>query len=162
MKRAFLFSLAAMTLVTPAHARDSLGVFGSWGAFRDPGPPRCYAIAEPERRASNGRWRAFASVGYWPRKGVRGQVHFRLSRERDLKSPVMLAIGVRRFDLIAGSADAWAPNKRVDAAIIAAIRMGASMSVRGGGKNGSRFVDLYGLRGAATAIDAAALACARL
>ena len=40
-----LACLALACLAVPAAARDSLGVFGSWGAFRDPQVPRCYAIA---------------------------------------------------------------------------------------------------------------------
>lgn len=161
MKRAALFFILAMALAAPAQARDSLGVFERWGAFRDPAASRCYAIAEPAARTANGRWRAFAAVGYWPKKGVRGQVHFRLSREKAPGAPVSLSIGVRRFTLAAGGADAWAPDKRADAAIIAAIRSGTSMSVQTVGKSGAAFADVYALRGAATAIDAAALGCAR-
>lgn len=162
MKRAALFTALIMALSNPAQARESLGVFEGWGAFRDAKAPRCYAIAEPANRSGNGRWRAFAAIGYWPKKSVRGQAHFRLSRERKPEAKVTLSIGMRRLPLIAGSADAWAPDKRVDAAIIAAIRSGTSMSVQTTGKNGSPFADVYALRGAATAIDAAALGCARL
>lgn len=162
MKRAALFEVFAMTLAAPLEARDSLGVFEGWGAFRDPAAPRCYAIAEPANRGRNGRWRPFASVGYWPKRGVRGQMHFRLSREKNAKSEVTLSIGVRSFTLTAGGAEAWAPDKRVDAAIVAAIRSGTSMSIQTTGKNGAPFADVYALRGAATAIDAAALGCARL
>lgn len=153
-----VFALAAV----PVQARDSLGVFGGWGAFRDSSVPRCYAIAEPARRQGTGRaWRAFASVGNWPRQNIRGQAHFRLSRERAPGSNLWLGIGDRRFALTAGPADAWAPDRRTDAAIIAAIRSGTSMSVEGTGRNGRPFVDVYALRGAATAIDAAALGCAQ-
>lgn len=162
MKRAALFPVFALLFAAPVQARDSLGVFESWGAFRDAKTPRCYAIAEPATRTGNGRWRPFAAVGYWPKKGVRGQMHFRLSREKAPKAEVSLGIGDRRFTLIAGGADAWAPDKRVDAAIIAAIRSGNSMSVQTTDKNGAPFTDVYALRGAATAIDAAALGCARL
>src|SRR3546814_18128866 len=89
-------------------------------------------------------------------------MHFRLSREKAPKAQVSLSIGARRFTLTAGGADAWAPDKRVDAAIIAAIRSGTSMSVQATGKNGAPFADVYALRGAAQAMDAAALGCARL
>lgn len=162
MKRAAFLAVLALPFAAPLQARESLGVFERWGAFRDPSAPRCYAIAEPATRTANGRWRAFAAVGSWPKKGVRGQVHFRLSRERAPRAQVSLSIGVRRFALIAGGADAWAPDKRADAAIIAAIRSGTSMSVQTTGKNGAAFADVYALRGAATAIDAAALGCARV
>jgi len=162
---ALAFLIAAFA--TPAQARDSLGVFESWGAFRDPSVPRCYAIAEPVRKHRDSAWPAYASIGSWPRQGVRGQVHFRLSRARtpdDPKTPnnrVTLSIGDQRFALVAGAADAWAADRRADAAIVAAIRSGTSMSVQGRASNGRAFADVYALRGAATAIDAAALGCAR-
>ncbi|MGV3769737.1 MAG: hypothetical protein ACO1NM_06880 [Sphingobium phenoxybenzoativorans] len=171
---AFALTIAALTsaLSSAAQARDSLGVFESWGAFRDPAVPRCYAIAEPARRHRDAAWRAYASIGSWPKQGVRGQIHFRLSRARapdSTKNPnanannrVTLGIGDRQFALVAGTADAWAPDRRTDAAIVAAIRSGTSMSVQGRDARGRLFTDVYALRGAATAIDAAALGCARV
>ncbi len=47
--------LASRPRLRPAAAKDSLGVFSDWGAFRDPSVPRCYAIAMPE--ADNARAR---------------------------------------------------------------------------------------------------------
>ena len=104
----------------------------------------------------------FAAVGNWPRRRVRGQVHFRLSRARAADAPVQLSVGERRFTLVAGQVDAWAADPRADAQIIAAMRSASSMSVSSVGANGRAFADSYALRGAATAIDAAALGCARL
>ena len=45
--------------------------------------------------------------------------------------------------------------------IVAAIRSNRSMSVESLGKGGRAFADVYALKGAATAIDAAAMGCAR-
>lgn len=161
MKRAAIL-LPLLFWPLSAAARDSLGTFEQWGAFRDPDVPRCYAIAEPVRRSGKGaKWRAYASIGSWPREGVRGQVHFRLSKPRREGTKVVLSFGDRRFILVAGGADAWAADRRDDAAIIAAIRSGNSMGVSGTGENGRAFADGYALRGAATAIDAAALGCAK-
>ena len=72
----------ALALPSPAAAKDSLGVFGRWGAFRDPSVPRCYAIAQPTDGA-RGTYAPFASIGTWPKRKepVRGQLHIRLSRK---------------------------------------------------------------------------------
>jgi hypothetical protein len=156
------FLLGLMLIAAPAGARDSLGVFESWGAFRDPEVPRCFAVAEPATRTSGGRWRPFAAVGSWPRANVRGQVHIRLSREIAATSPLTLSIGEQRFTLVGGGADAWARDRRADAAIVAAMRSAPSMSVAARSRTGAGFADTYKLRGAATAIDAAALGCGRL
>ena len=150
-----------LALGTPAiaDARDSLGVFGSWGAFRDPDSPRCYAIARPERQRS-GNWEPFASVGNWPGRGRLGQIHFRLRREMQADSTPVLTIGSRRFELVGRGPDAWAANSRDDAAIVAAMRNGTTMRIEARAGRAGRFVDNYSLRGAASAIDAAAIGCA--
>ncbi len=155
MKRA---ALALLLAASPAMARDQIGVWSSWGAFSDPSPRRCFAIAQPvdpDHRAG------FASIANWPGQNIRGQLHVRLSRARSANAKVSLSIGERRFDLVSGENDAWAPDARTDAAIVAAMRSGRSMSVEGLGRDGQPFADVYALSGAATAIDAAALACRR-
>jgi len=152
----FLLLLTA----SPAAARDSLGIFDRWGAFSDASPRRCFAIAEPVRSSRAAGWRPFASIATWPGQ-ARNQLHVRLSRARDPRARVTLSVGERRFELVAGNADAWAPDSRTDAAVVAAIRSGRSMSVETLGKGGQPFADVYPLRGAATAIDAATLGCAK-
>ncbi|MCX8477074.1 MAG: hypothetical protein MT490_14885, partial [Sphingomonas sp.] len=129
-----------------------------WGAFRDPSPLRCFAIARPVERYRSAQ--PFASIATWPGQRVRNQLHIRLSRPRAANARVTLAIGERRFELRAGDADAWAPDAHTDAAVVAAIRDGRSMSVESVAANGVPFADTYALKGAATAIDAAALGCA--
>lgn len=158
MKRALL---AALIVASPASAaRTSLGTFDSWGAFKDDNPARCYAIAQPVR-GGGGKWRPFASVATWPQARVRGQVHIRLGREKLANAPVTLTIGDRRFDMVAGGADVWAPDPRIDAAIIAAMRSAPSMRIATRAATGVAFAETYVLKGAATAMDAAALGCAR-
>jgi hypothetical protein len=145
----------------PADAHDAIGVYKSWGAFSDPSPLHCFAIAQPVQSGGSSRWRPFASVASWPNQGAHNQLHIRLSRTRDPRARVTLSVGERRFELVAGGADAWAPDARADAAIVAAMRSGRSMSVETLAASGGPFADVYALGGAATAIDAAALACMR-
>ena len=148
--------LIGAMIAGPAMARDTIGVWNRWGAFSDPSPRRCFAIAQPvdpDHRAG------FASIANWPGQNIRSQLHIRLSRGRAGNARVTLSIGERRFELMAGTDDAWAPDARTDAAIVSAMRSGRSMSVEGLGRDGSPFADVYALAGAATAIDAAALAC---
>ena len=136
-----------------------MGIFSLWGSFKD--PARCYAISEAQGRPRADAGRAFASLGWWPDRNVRGQLHIRLSRAKRAGSAVLLRIDDRTFQLIGGGADAWAPNPRADAEIAAAIRTGLEMSVETRSERGGLIRDRYGLRGAATAMDAAAIACAR-
>lgn len=157
MGRGFLLFLSAMA--APASAQPQpLGVFGTWGAFEAPG--RCWAISRPLSRLAEAEAGPFAAIGHWPARGIAGQLHFRLSREKREGSAVLLRIDGRTFQLAARGRDAWARDRRTDADILAAMRTGLEMSVESRADGGGRIRDLYPLRGAATAIDAAAIACA--
>ncbi|MBC2776147.1 hypothetical protein [Parasphingopyxis marina] len=156
-----VIALTIAALAVPAMARDSLGVFAGWGAFRDPETPRCYAIARPERTRA-GDWEPFASIGNWPGRNLNGQVHFRLRREMAEGDTPILTIGDQRFELTGRGPDAWAMDARGDAAIVAAMRSGTTMRIAARSARHGRFTEDYSLRGAATAIDAAALGCAHL
>jgi len=54
------FGLLALIAAAPV-GRVPLGIFSSWGAFRDAQPRHCYAIAMPENGRS-GSWHSFVSV----------------------------------------------------------------------------------------------------
>ncbi|MAS84305.1 MAG: hypothetical protein CL953_00235 [Erythrobacteraceae bacterium] len=161
MKRAIMALAALATLASPALARSSLGVFDDWGAFRDPRQPRCYAISKAERGKGARDYEPYATIATWPKRKVRNQVHVRLSRRLASDGKVVLRISGESYGLTAGEADAWATDKRMDAAIVAAMRAGSRMSVSATDRGGNRFTDEYSLSGVATAIDAAIIACAR-
>lgn len=163
LRQTAALAFAAATVMLPgiAAARDSLGLFAGWGAFRDPAVPRCYAIAMAEPSALARVRQPFAAVGTWPRRGVRNQVHFRLSRQARQGIAPALSIGGQRIVLAGSGADAWSPDRRTDAAIVAAMRSARTMRISARDERGRPFGDTYALNGAATAMDAATLACAR-
>ena len=72
----------------------------------------------------------------------------------------MLRIDNQPFLLVSRGNAAWSDGPRQEQAIIAALRNATSMSVESRDGAGQRFVDPYSLDDAATAIDAAAAACA--
>ncbi|MEO1220851.1 MAG: invasion associated locus B family protein [Pseudomonadota bacterium] len=157
MTRLALLLFALLAVAAPATARDSLGVYSNWAAFRDESPARCYAIAKPSRGSEAG---PFASVATWPGKGVRGQLHFRLSRETREETGATLTIGDQEFELVAKGQNVWAKDNAMDAAIVAAMRSSPRMTIAARAANGARFSDRYNLAGVATAMDAAVVGCA--
>jgi hypothetical protein len=157
MMRPWLLLMMAAGFAAPALAEpQTLGAFGSWGAFRDGG--HCYAITQPYQAPAAQGGQPFASVGTWPGRGA--QLYIRLSREKREGSAVLLRIDGRPFQLIGGPRDAWAPDGRADAEIQTAMRTGIDLVVETRAADGMAVRDLYRLRGAATAMDAAAIACA--
>ena len=162
MRRRLLLLLLCLSIAAPALAqRRPLGTWYFWGAFRD--NERCFAIAEPQQQAqrSHADSRHFASAGWWPGRGLAGQVYIRLGREKRQGSAVLLRIDGRTFQLASAPREAWAPDSGADAEILAAMRTGVEMSVETRSTDGGLMRDVYRLRGAATAIDAAAIACRR-
>jgi len=154
--------IAALLAAPSAMARDSLGIWSTWGAFSDAGVPRCYAIAmadKVEGRADE--FQPYFTVGTWPRRGVRGEIHVRLSRKIGPGSIVTLALAGQRFTLVVGATDAWASDRRMDAAVVAAMRSASTMSITARTAAGRTFTDVYTLAGAASAMDAAMLGCAQ-
>ncbi|MPT47004.1 MAG: hypothetical protein E2598_01105 [Sphingobium sp.] len=143
-----------------AASGDSLGIFDGWGAFRAEAGGRCTAMAQPGRSSAGGeKGRAYAAISSWPAHRVGAQFYVRLSRAQAENSRIWLSIGERRFALTAGKGEAWAQDSTMDSAIIAAMRMTTTMSIEAKGRDGRAFYDLYVLKGAATAMDAARLAC---
>ena len=154
------FLLFSLLVATPVAAeRQVVGIFSQWGAFQEKG--RCFAIARPDRGAGGSEAEAFASVGYWTERKAGAQVHFRLGRDMRTGAAILLRIDDDTFQLIGAGVNAWAPDARADAAIVAAMRRGIGMTIESRSARGGLIREAYRLRGAATAIDAAAVACAR-
>ena len=162
MRAARLAFAVLLLAASPALARDALGMFGAWGAFRDAAVPRCYAIAMAAPSAKQREYQPYADVAWWPRAGARGQVHFRLSRKLQPNAAITLSLGGQRIALTGGGADAWASDKRGDAVIVAGMRSAGEMTVSSRDASGGGFSNTWDLTGAATAMDAATLACASL
>ncbi|MEO9462729.1 MAG: invasion associated locus B family protein [Marinomonas sp.] len=156
-----IFGLGAGMLALPASAKDHLGVYNDWGAFRDKGIPRCYAIAKAAPSTKQRDHSPFASVATWPARKIRGQMHFRLSHNVTATKAITLTMGDKSFSLTGSGGDAWAKDKRMDAQIVAAMRSAKQMVVKATDSRGRRFSNTYKLAGAATAMDAATLGCAK-
>ena len=158
-----LAAAVMMLAATPALARDALGVFGTWAAFRDPAVPRCYAIAQPDHTSGGAQsFKPYADVGSWPTRNIHGAFHLRLARRTAPGSPITLSLGGQHFALVGGGGDAWAADPRMDAAITAAMRSAEGMSVSARDTAGQTFGAGWKLSGAATAMDLALVGCAGL
>lgn len=149
-----------LAAISPAIAQDKrlVGIYGGWGAFR--GNDRCYAMAEPDSAAARGKG-AFAAFTFWPNRAPRGQVSIALRKPRRAGSAILLSVDGAPMQLAGAGRLAWAPTPAADAAIQRAVRTGVRLRIETRAESGERLIDSYTLRGAASAIDAAAIACAK-
>lgn len=147
---------ALLLLATPAVAAQLVGIYGQWGAFADTDKARCHAIATAAAEDGK-RPDGYLSVVLTPK--AMPQVYARLSRPMSANAGISLTVEGRRFRLSGSGRDAFARNAQMDKALIAAMRSARSLSIETLGADGRALVDSYSLSGAASAIDAARLAC---
>ena len=156
--RNFLLILLIVTAPVSAE-RHSAGIFFSWGAFVEAAPRRCFAIARPPAFRGTAAASPFVSVSFSAARP--GEVHARLRQAPRAGSSVLLRIDGRSFPLAARGRDAWLADPQASSSVLGLMRTGRTLAVESRSAAGGRMRDLYPLRGAAGAIDAAAVACAR-
>jgi len=164
-KRIYILLSALIITLVPAalNAKSLIGIYSGWAAFSEPSENYCYAIAQPSEVIGRDSEKGNSSftVSFWPQQSRNYQIYIRFSRDRSSNSRVTLSAGGRSFRLRGNRTEAWGKDKRMNLAIIAAMRSSASMSIESIGRDGRAIVDAYKLRGAASAIDGAAFECSK-
>lgn len=130
----------------------------AWAAIDRGGT--CEALSRSVQIAPKGKLQAIADFTFSADRRRWGEFHVRLRRMPRAGAAVMLHIGDSAFLLVSRGNMAWSSGPLQEQAIIAALREAQGMNVESRDTAGRRFVDPYALDGAATAIDAAAAACA--
>ena len=131
---------------------------GAWAAIDRGGV--CEALSRSVRIAAKGKVQAEAGFTFTADRRRWGEFHARLRRMPRAGAAVMLNVGNQPFLLVSRGNEAWSDGPPQEQAIIAALRGATGMTVESRDSGGRRFVDPYSLDGAATAVDAAAAACA--
>ena len=153
------FAMTMTLLASAAAARgDVIYAGGAWAAI-DRGSS-CEALSRSARVAEKGKVQALAGFTFSLDRKRWGEFHVRLRRMPRVGAAVMLHIDDQPFLLIGKGNEAWSDGPAQEQAIISALRGANGMSVESRDGAGRRFIDPYSLDGAATAIDAAAAACA--
>jgi hypothetical protein len=147
--------MLAPCLLGQSRAPEALGQFGQWGAFRGGDATHCYAIAQPARARRDEP--AYITVSSWPARRLFRQIHVRFRGAAG--DGATLTIGERRFPIATAGADGW-PSPTDGRQIVRLVREGGALRVTAR-IDGRRSSDTYALAGAASAIDAADLACLR-
>lgn len=169
MTRNFILAILFMALSAAAGAPPvlaapkKLGAFGPWSAHAlvEAAGKTCYMYGEP--KSSTGKYKrrdqTFIQITHRPAEGARNQVSVTAGYTYRRDSEVDVDIDGRSFALFTDRDTAWARERRDDAALVAAMKAGRAMIVRGTSARGTLTTDTYSLKGFTAAHTAIGKAC---
>ncbi len=152
--------------VTPAHAQDAelIGRFNDWDAYtRGSGASRfCYMVSKPkEASLRSRRGEIFFLVWHRPGQKEFDVVQVDIGYPFKDGSEAEVKIGNESWALFTRNESAWTYKPSDDTAVVAALRKGSRMTVKGTSSRGNPTTDSYSLRGTSAAHSAINKACGR-
>jgi len=160
-------TLIACTLFT-AHASpawaETLLESGDWQAIKEleNGKPVCVMSAEPKKSEGkySKRGTVLAVISHRPKEKRIGEVGFQAGYTFKSKSTATAIIdGKKTFKLFTQGGHAWAFDTTADKNLIAAMRAGHTLVVKGTSSRGTLTTDTYSLKGFTAAWKAINKAC---
>jgi invasion protein IalB len=141
----------------------AIGKYGAWQAltFEENGKTGCYIISEPERSEGNysSRGKVYALVTHRPDANQLNVVTVIAGYNFKPDSDVVVEIGDQVFKLFTSKGTAWTPTEEGDRQMVAAMKEGSGMVVRGVSARDTETVDTYSLQGFTRAYNAIGEAC---
>ncbi len=112
-------ALCLLAMSAPAFSKETIGVFGEWGAFRDTrGRTVCYVVSAPSASSGKGRAAPQLVVSIWPRQNIGVQVMVGGGAPvRNMNARVNGA----SFTLAVRGESGWMPDARGDLALVTAL-----------------------------------------
>jgi invasion protein IalB len=165
--RPILVALAVLLPGIAALARSPEPTFVAnyrdWALFtyRDGNGLVCYIASEPVKKDGNytRRGPAAALVARFPMDPPNVQVSVQSGYPYKEKSEVEVKIGDATYTLFTSGENAFARNAAEDERLIAAMKRGTQMTVRGTSQKGTWSLDTYSLQGFSAAYQAMLDAC---
>jgi Invasion associated locus B (IalB) protein len=134
-----------------------LGEFGDWAAYTyTSGQGKvCYAVSIPKSSEPAGLNRdpVFFLISHFPRQGVRNEISTIIGYPFRKDSMAHLIIGETTFELFTVDDGAWADRPERDREIVAALKKGTRMDLKGTSWRGTATKDNYSLQGVSAAVD---------
>ena len=160
-KMALGLVLTGMLLGGQALAQEpqEAGKFGDWTAYhyKTKKGPVCYIVSQPVKselsRKNAKRDPAYFLITHRPGDKVRAEVSTLMGYPLKPQSMPTLDIDGRKFNLFAVGDGAWAESPAADRRVVAAMKKGRTMIVRGISRRGTTSVDTYSLKGVTAALQ---------
>jgi invasion protein IalB len=166
IQRAGLAVVVGLATVTCAAAQQrSLGSFGTWSAMVDGsgGKKLCYVGSAPKKSEGNytSRDDVHLLVTHRPAEKVRGEISITAGYTFREGKDAEAQIDGKTFKLFTRGDNAWAYDAAADRAIVAAMKAGKTLIVRGTSSRGTATTDTYTLAGFSAAMAAIDKACGK-
>ncbi len=166
-KAACWWQALALTLgMTPAgsaQAAQNLGTFHNWSAqsFKVQGKLVCSMWSQPKSAAGKYTRRGdiFVWVTHRPKDKTRNRLSFEMGYPIKPGTQLNVRIDDTNYALPAQNSTAWSTDKNIDKRMVAAMRAGNEMEVKGVSKRGTNTRDVYSLKGFTAAHKAINKAC---
>lgn len=156
-------SAAAISVSPYAHAaQQNLGSFQDWTAFSDGADKRiCYIGSLPQKAEGNytRRGDTYVLATHRPAENVFGEISVEAGYTFKPGSEVEVNIDGQTFRLFTQGGNAWAYDEKADQELVAAMKAGSRMVVKGTSSRGTLTTDTYSLAGFTAAFEAIDQAC---
>ena len=162
---ALFLSTVAMAGAAFAQAKDPtpLGESGDWAAYayKAKGGKVCYIVSQPKGSAPKTAKRdpVFFLITHRPGQSVRNEVSTIIGYLFKKDVNVAVKIDGNDFTLFTNGDGAWADTKDKDKKVVASMKKGKSMTVKGTSERGTETTDTYSLKGISGALDKIDAAC---
>ena len=163
--RAASILMAAILWAQPvlAQERMQIGTYRDWDAWvRTTGAKKeCFVVSLPKSTAPRGvnRGDIFLTVTHRPAAKVRNEVNVVIGYPFRENSTATGAIGGQSFEMFTRGDSAWLYDSKSDARMIAAMKKGSRLIVKGVSRRGTNTTDRYSLIGFTRAYNAISQAC---
>ena len=151
-----------LSLFLPSAALASvveIGVYADWRAYTE--GAICYMGSEPKKAEGKytSRDQPYVLVSHRPKDKSLGVIEIGAGYAYKKESEVEMTIGDKTFRLFTNGSNAWARNTKTDRALVAAMKAGKAMVIKGTSRRGTLTTDTYSLTGFTAAYAAIGKAC---
>ena len=142
---------------------EQIGIFDDWAAYNYKAADTkvCYVSSSPKgtEPKSVKRDPAFFLVTHMPGRKIRGEVSTIIGYPFKKETNAELTIDDAKFTLFTNADGAWADSPATEKKIVAAMKAGQSLKVKGTSWRGTQTIDTYSLNGISAALAAIDKAC---
>lgn len=158
-----MFVVLGVVTAGSARAATELGQFNDWTAFTDNagGQKSCFVVSKPTKKAPSNvrRDEVLFYVTYWANNPRQAEPNVVTGYPYKPGSNPTISIGDATFSMFAKGDAAWMADAASENKLVAAMRKGSTMIVKGTSRRGTLTTDNYSLTGVTKALARAAKAC---